>query len=151
MTTTTVYRLFDASGSLLYVGIASKAGRRLAEHANNKAWWSEVGSITFAQFDSRDEAANAEREAIRTESPRYNVMGVVRPIPDPSVQLPSRADLVPLDVAARRLGISRATAYRLVADDAFLVPVLKLGRSYRVSRRALDRLLAELEGSEAAS
>jgi excisionase family DNA binding protein len=39
---------------------------------------------------------------------------------------------VSVEVAARLLGVSRTTAYRLAADGQFPVPVLRVGRSLRV-------------------
>lgn len=43
--------------------------------------------------------------------------------------------------AAERLGVSRSTAYELIARDDFPVPVIRIGRQIRVPRQALDRLL----------
>ncbi len=44
--------------------------------------------------------------------------------------------------AARRLGIGRTLAYRLVAEGQFPVPTIKIGRRVVVPRLALDRLFA---------
>jgi hypothetical protein len=43
---TTLYRFYDASGRLLYVGIAGNPGRRFAQHGRDKSWWSQVASST---------------------------------------------------------------------------------------------------------
>ena len=43
--------------------------------------------------------------------------------------------------AARRLGISRGTAYTLVRENRFPAPVIRVGSQYRIPRRAMARLL----------
>lgn len=46
-----------------------------------------------------------------------------------------------LEDAARMLGIGRSTAYLLAAQDALPVPVLRIGRSYRVPTAPMLALL----------
>lgn len=75
---TTLYRLFDEGGVLLYIGIAGNPGRRLDDHAGDKPWWGEVASATMAHFPSRDAARDAEVAAIRAENPRYNIAELPR-------------------------------------------------------------------------
>lgn len=48
---------------------------------------------------------------------------------------------VTLPTAAELLGIGERTAYDLVARDEFPVPVLRIGRSLRVSRRAIEQFV----------
>lgn len=74
MTGTALYRLFDADGKLLYVGIADDPHRRWVQHARDKAWWPEVTKKTADWFDSRSEAGEAEIKAIREELPLHNLM-----------------------------------------------------------------------------
>lgn len=74
-TPTTLYRLYDESGDLLYVGISVRPFQRVKEHRGDKEWWTQVASQTFTHYHTRDEAADAELEAIRTEHPRYNKAG----------------------------------------------------------------------------
>lgn len=74
-TPTTLYRLFAADGTLLYVGIAGNPGRRWEQHAGLKPWWGDVARTTLEHFPSRVQAAEAELKAIRAERPRYNVVG----------------------------------------------------------------------------
>ena len=50
--------------------------------------------------------------------------------------------LLRVDEAARLLGVSRSHAYQLIANGS--LPVVRLGRSTRVARSALDSLVAEL-------
>ncbi|MEU3990137.1 GntR family transcriptional regulator [Streptomyces platensis] len=71
---TALYRLYDADGLLLYVGISSNPQRRWWEHAARyaSAWWPLVATRTVEWLDTRDLAAAAERHAIKTESPAHN-------------------------------------------------------------------------------
>lgn len=52
-----------------------------------------------------------------------------------------------LEEVARRLGVSRSTAYDLAKRDALPVPVIRLGRRIVVSRAALDLVLAGSHGA----
>ncbi len=71
---TGLYRLYSASGVLLYVGIADNIPSRLKQHSKDKPWWPEVTSTAFQQFATRAEAEAAEKAAIRTEQPAHNVV-----------------------------------------------------------------------------
>jgi predicted GIY-YIG superfamily endonuclease len=70
-----LYRMFDADGDLLYIGMTNDIEFRLYMHANTKYWWRDVASISLNQDSaSRRELEDAERAAIKAECPRYNVM-----------------------------------------------------------------------------
>lgn len=75
---TSLYRYFDASGRLLYVGITSRRTGRSLQHAMEKDWWGEVARCEWEHYATREEAARRERDAIATEHPRHNVIGVPR-------------------------------------------------------------------------
>lgn len=68
-----LYRVFDADGSLLYVGISADPDARIESHRRSKPWWPEVASATLEEYPSGDAVAAAEALAIATEQPRYNV------------------------------------------------------------------------------
>jgi predicted GIY-YIG superfamily endonuclease len=70
---TTLYRLSDAEGALLYVGIAYDALRRLRQHARKAPWYREVARIELEAFPTREDAAAAEERAVREEGPRHNI------------------------------------------------------------------------------
>lgn len=72
---TTLYRHFDADGRLLYVGISKSALRRLASHEETSAWVQSISSVTVERFPCRSAAAEAEKLAIQSERPAYNVVG----------------------------------------------------------------------------
>ncbi|MFF9118287.1 GIY-YIG nuclease family protein [Streptomyces massasporeus] len=72
---TALYRLYDAAGHLLYVGVARNPDVRWATHSQSKPWWSEVDTRKVEWIDSRAEAERAELAVIRAEHPLYNVVG----------------------------------------------------------------------------
>ena len=69
-----LYRMHATDGALLYVGITMNPQLRLRDHRISQPWFSEVAQITLEHFGSRQELAMAERAAVRTESPKYNVV-----------------------------------------------------------------------------
>lgn len=71
----TLYRFYDATDRLLYVGISEHGPERWADHRRSKRWWEDVVRSTMETFPTRAEAAAAELAAIRTEDPAYNVAG----------------------------------------------------------------------------
>lgn len=73
-----LYRFFNRKGDLLYVGISANAAKRMAEHRKDKPWWHEVKRVDIERYPSRHEAADAERLAIRTEHPKYNIVHAVK-------------------------------------------------------------------------
>lgn len=68
-----VYKHFDASGALLYVGVSIDAtGNRLREHRSKSAWFESIARIETQDFPTREAAIAAEAEAIRNEQPKFN-------------------------------------------------------------------------------
>jgi predicted GIY-YIG superfamily endonuclease len=67
-----LYRFFDATDVLLYVGITADLPARMKKHRSEKPWWVHVHHITVEQFDTRQEALDAEALAIRWEGPLHN-------------------------------------------------------------------------------
>ncbi|MFF6903544.1 GIY-YIG nuclease family protein [Streptomyces hydrogenans] len=77
---TALYRFYDADGGLLYVGITKRLRIRWQEHARDYAttWWPKVVTNSVTWFPNREEAEAAEREAIRSENPGFNVLHTPR-------------------------------------------------------------------------
>ena len=67
-----VYRLRDADGRLLYVGMTSKVMGRMGEHAHDKPWFELVARIDVEHYANGAEAASAEALAIVAEMPVHN-------------------------------------------------------------------------------
>jgi hypothetical protein len=79
-----LYRFFNESDDLLYVGITVNASIRFRDHQYKQWWFDEVAYRTCELHDDRADAALAELTAIQQEHPKYNVMGTaneVRPAP----------------------------------------------------------------------
>lgn len=75
---TALYRLFNTTGELLYVGVTNNLDVRYGAHATEKPWWHEVAERKVVWFESRDEALATETRAINDEKPRYNILGTPR-------------------------------------------------------------------------
>lgn len=71
--TAQLYRHFDAAGELLYVGISLSAISRLGQHAAVSPWFKDITNVTIETLPSREEALAAERVAIKTERPKFNI------------------------------------------------------------------------------
>jgi predicted GIY-YIG superfamily endonuclease len=72
-----VYRMFGHAGQLIYVGMTGKAGQRFGDHSS-KRWFPQVSTITLEWHATHAQAVLAEKRAITTERPRYNVVGTPR-------------------------------------------------------------------------
>lgn len=71
---TALYRLHDAEGVLLYVGITSDPQQRFSAHKQDKPWWPDVARKSIEWYDTRADAELAEEAAIKIKSPRYNIV-----------------------------------------------------------------------------
>jgi len=69
-----LYRFYNDSNELLYVGITMHLPERWRKHKRNKPWIDEVTRITLQHFDNRQALELAEREAIENEHPTHNVI-----------------------------------------------------------------------------
>lgn len=69
----TLYRFYDRTERLLYVGITSNPPARFVQHRQMKQWWELVETIKLSRFDTRREVIQAEAIAIRDEEPIFNV------------------------------------------------------------------------------
>jgi excinuclease UvrABC nuclease subunit len=70
---TQLYRHFDAEKKLLYVGISLSTFARLSQHKEHSPWFEQVMTVEIEHFETREEAMAAERKAIKTESPQFNI------------------------------------------------------------------------------
>jgi len=69
----TLYRFYDAEGSLLYVGITKFFEPRLKQHYKNAEWFFETVHVRLEHYQTRQEVELAETCAIQTERPKYNL------------------------------------------------------------------------------
>lgn len=70
---TALYRYFDADDTLLYIGIAQDLAHRENGHIKSSVWMQLTARSTIERFPDRPEALAAEREAIETEHPIFNI------------------------------------------------------------------------------
>ena len=68
-----LYRFWNESDELLYVGITARPWERWKQHRAEKPWWEEVTKVTIENFTTRVEVKAAETVAIKTEGPLYNI------------------------------------------------------------------------------
>lgn len=74
-----LYRFFDATGRLLYIGITFNLASRFPSHSDDKPWWSQVDTIRVEGYADRSAVLAAEKAAIKAERPLYNVAHQVLP------------------------------------------------------------------------
>lgn len=124
----TVYRFFADDGELLYVGCSGSVVKRIEQHRHTRDWWPRVSVVTVEHFPSLAAGRAAEREAIGSEAPAYNVQ-------DRHVQ---RSDQRREAIAARY-----ATGETMES----------IGFDYGISRERVRQLLADvgITGAEAAA
>lgn len=105
-----LYRYFTKDSRLLYVGVSHTTALRGQQHRLTSHWYSEASNITIEKYPTRAAALEAERKAILTEKPIYNVQ---RPSPSHS----ARQSLAKLEPAYPERAIRdpyvRSTTYLL--------------------------------------
>lgn len=70
-----VYRCYDESGRLVYVGATRSVFARMESH-RAKSWWAPtVARVTAKVYPSKVAALAAERAVIAEELPRWNTRG----------------------------------------------------------------------------
>lgn len=71
---TAVYRMYDAAGRLLYVGMTNNTDVRWKWHAQSRGWWRHVSRKAVEWHPDRATARRHEALAIKSEAPLYNSM-----------------------------------------------------------------------------
>ena len=67
-----LYRAFDSSDNLLYVGISYDWLKRLHSHEKDSEWLELTDRVTIERYPDRDSVLDAEKRAIIAEKPLYN-------------------------------------------------------------------------------
>lgn len=70
---TYLYRHFNAENELLYVGISLNAINRLGQHKDNSHWFDLICRVDIQNFNTKEEALDAETLAILNEKPKHNI------------------------------------------------------------------------------
>lgn len=69
---TALYRFYDSSYQLLYVGISNNFVLRFSQHSQTAEWHNQVTFSRIEHFKTRTEALAAEKNAIQSEHPIFN-------------------------------------------------------------------------------
>jgi hypothetical protein len=159
---TALYHVFGDEELLLYIGISKDFGERWKREATEFIWWNEKRWMTVRWYASRPQAAAAEKAAIETEGPKYNIDHAVVPLALPRrvvpfaplvPRIPSLAEISGLPVAmdlpfaARLLGIPKGRERALVRNGRFPCTVYSYSRTFSVRKADLVTSLGfDMEG-----
>lgn len=67
-----MYRCFDATGRLIYVGSTGRWGRRIGEHRRQSWWFPMLDQLRTEWHPTLEAAQAAEATAIQEEQPAFN-------------------------------------------------------------------------------
>lgn len=70
---TALYRFYDRSDGLLYVGQSRDPSRRMGDHKAKKEWWAVMATMRLEWHETLEMALEAEKIAIETEKPLHNI------------------------------------------------------------------------------
>lgn len=70
-----LYRAYDDTDRLLYVGRSLNALQRLKNHKQGSRWWELTTRVTLQRCEDYPSLAAAELAAIQTEAPIFNLSG----------------------------------------------------------------------------
>lgn len=70
---TALYRLYNAAGQLLHIGISRSPLNRWGVHAENHDWWGAVATYRLEWHVDREAAIKAEKRTVTAEAPLHNV------------------------------------------------------------------------------
>jgi hypothetical protein len=76
-----LYRFYGDDDALLYIGMTKNPLSRLNDHARGKDWFGEVVRVSIEHFPSRYELQEAEKRAICSENPAFNIAYLKRSTP----------------------------------------------------------------------
>ncbi len=130
---TAVYRIYDVSDQLLYVGITNDTTARWYNHATYKPWWkTDAHRYDVRWYPTRSVALDEERKAIQTERPKHNVVEMAHPLVDVTPRAPGAYSTGEI---ARRFRISRDTIRALIEQGDFPKRLTDLPSPYRKGKR----------------
>ncbi|PZP39393.1 MAG: hypothetical protein DI598_20010 [Pseudopedobacter saltans] len=110
-----LYRCFDKTGKLLYVGVSISVLSRICGHKSASDWFDSVETIKIESFKSREEALVAEKKAIIKEMPVNNIQ-------HHSVRKLSSGDKLDLELLSMYLSIPLESLSKSVKNKNFPIP-----------------------------
>lgn len=90
---TALYRLYDSSDTVIYIGITGNPAQRFKAHWL-KPWWSEVAMREIEWHETRAVAEEIEARVIEADRPRHNAQQGVQRAPQ-SAKTGSRYEWTP--------------------------------------------------------
>lgn len=73
-----LYKAYNASGVLIYVGVSAWYQERLWHHDHYTPWWGEVDRLETESYPNFRQGRDAEMAVIRAKLPKYNTCGVAK-------------------------------------------------------------------------
>lgn len=127
-----LYRHYDASNTLLYVGVSLNALVRLQQHKVSH-WFDDITRVDIQKFASREEVLEAERVAITSENPVHNI----------SRPKPKSAKAVKAEKLADASNESRQEIVSSIATFYPLYSLKEAAQVLEISMPHIQRLLSE--------
>lgn len=122
-----VYRHYNKSGELLYVGCTAFSDRRFYAQKCTKGWFGEVSRTTTEPHASKVVALAAERLAISSERPKHNKYKLSgTETKEKIMRLKSYG--MSFSMIGARIGIESSTVKRIFLDKSIPVSLERLLR-----------------------
>lgn len=115
----TVYSMYAADGTLLYVGATTKGFDRIHIHAGVQTWWREVCTVAVQHFANIYQARAEEEKRIRTLKPRHTSEYICRPVQEDEIRL-----------LRQELGLTQAELAERLGVELRLVMLWESGRRW---------------------
>jgi len=132
---TAVYRIRGEAEALLYIGMTNNPAIRWNGHQLVQPWWDELRTLTVEWYDSRPEAAEAERLAVLAEQPKYNLTYLKPTGPGRERKSP---EAIPVEHGRAEIDPR--------PDDENLLTFDEAGEMTRMGPTVLRRTFAQMEG-----
>ena len=125
---TALYRMYDAAGDLLYVGMSRNLPSRITMHVTEKSWWETVARIEVQHFESREKARQEEKRAIAEDAPLWNVLDRAATAPARSTEIAAERIFPELDrlTEIRKAGAEASRKARPLVEAALIAGVASI-------------------------
>ena len=146
MSKTSLYRHYNANGNLLYVGIANSHLVRLGTHMESADWRDMISTVKVEHYNTREEALAAEKLAIETEEPLFNLVHAKKGTRAGMLRRAfHQIDLEEVDELIDDINGSRCSTYRneCLADLPLLAAKVGIDFDAQIKPRLLERTLPE--------
>jgi predicted GIY-YIG superfamily endonuclease len=141
-----VYRCYDESGVLLYIGATYQLKERLKVHARTRPEWHRVTRVDEVWYETRAEALAAESAAIAAERPEWNCRDHPDWYPAPKPREPG--DWLTTAEAGRLIGRTQFQIVRLIEAGVLPYKVPPDSRYRWLLRTVLEEYRANCEGAD---